>query len=437
MEKLITFSNEDKSLIWSRVVQPVNGTEEESNHFISYCEQFGLNPLLDDVVFQRRESKYGPKTQFITKRDALLRLASKQPNYVGAPNSAVVKEGDEFEFLPAEGTVKHKFGSKRGEILGAYAIMKHKKHDPVAVFVDFPEYFQANSGKINSKYGNGNVWDSMPSAMISKVAEVFVLKRQFPLGGIQTQEEMGLEDADQTVTELSLNSDNTAATKAETANHESVSEEQSSIEEENQNFANKMKESFSHDHSQKTQLILKAFELRDAPSGTAYGICDVVETDTNKPMKVMVKGKEEIEVLEKLSPETLINVSVYKENGFTFLDELDQSSELITDSEQKAVASSEANSKEKHEKQPEDKDNLQVLQGIVQQKQSGQKGQNKFVKMSFKTNDGKTMPLLAHGEEKVANAMNLPENEQISIQVREENGFQFFLGLDQEVQKAG
>lgn len=36
----------------------------------------------------------------------------------------------------------------------------------------------------------------MPSAMIQKVAEVFTLRRQFPLGGIVTAEEMGTEEAE-------------------------------------------------------------------------------------------------------------------------------------------------------------------------------------------------------------------------------------------------
>ena len=36
----------------------------------------------------------------------------------------------------------------------------------------------------------------MPSAMIQKIAEVFVLRRQFPLGGLYTREEMSLEEND-------------------------------------------------------------------------------------------------------------------------------------------------------------------------------------------------------------------------------------------------
>src|SRR5690625_340265 len=192
MEKAFTFSSEQKMLVWSRFVQPAGGTQEEADHFIEVCETFGLNPLLNDIVFQRFNTKNGPKTQFITTRDGLLRVATFQPGYVGAPNANVVREGDDFEFIPSKGEVHHKFGQKRGNIIGAYAVMRHEKFNPVAVFVDFLEYFNANSGLANNR--KANTWDSMPSAMIQKIAEVFVLRRQFPLGGLYTREEMSLEE---------------------------------------------------------------------------------------------------------------------------------------------------------------------------------------------------------------------------------------------------
>lgn len=66
----------------------------------------GLNPLLGDVVFQKFETKYGPKTSFVTTRDGLLRVTVRDENYVGPPISNVVREGDQFEFLPADGCVK-------------------------------------------------------------------------------------------------------------------------------------------------------------------------------------------------------------------------------------------------------------------------------------------------------------------------------------------
>ena len=51
------FTNEQKSLIWNRFVQPAKGTQEEANDFIEVCETFDLNSFLGDIVFQRYETK--------------------------------------------------------------------------------------------------------------------------------------------------------------------------------------------------------------------------------------------------------------------------------------------------------------------------------------------------------------------------------------------
>ncbi|MFC2946761.1 recombinase RecT [Virgibacillus sediminis] len=85
MEKAIQFSNYEKSLIWNRFIKPVNGTQEEAEHFLEVCENFGLNPLLGDIVFQRYETKRGAKTQFITTRDGLLRVATRQSGMLARP----------------------------------------------------------------------------------------------------------------------------------------------------------------------------------------------------------------------------------------------------------------------------------------------------------------------------------------------------------------
>src|SRR3954469_4912599 len=120
-----------------------------------------------------------------------MRVAVRDENYVGPAISNVVREGDHFEFLPAEGSAIHKFGQKRGRILGAYAVLCHKQYRPYACWADFSEYFNAN---VKSQNGRSYIWDQYPSIMIGKVAESFALKRQFPIvGGLTTEEEIGLD----------------------------------------------------------------------------------------------------------------------------------------------------------------------------------------------------------------------------------------------------
>lgn len=438
MDKKIKFTQDEKALIWSRFVHPKKGTEDEADHYISYCEQFGMNPLLNDIVFNRFESKNGPVAQFIATRDGLLRLATQQSDYVGPPNAAVVKEGDEFEFLPSEGAVRHKFGSKRGKILGAYAILKHKRFNPVATFVDFDEYFQANSGVATTQKGNKNTWDKMPSAMIVKVAEVFVLKRQFPLGGIQTQEEMGMENIEPYVTEFvpKTSSSNTVAEADD--NHEVTTQDKpdkSSKEEARQTPTSNTQGTTGNDRTQKMKVILKAFQIKDSPNGTKYGLCEIEEMESNNSMNIMVKGEEEIKVLQQLPNDSQLYVSVYKETGFLFLDYIEQS---ITEHEQKPAA---AGDLEKEESQPKENEqsNYQVLEGVVQKVESGQKGKTKFSKLTFQPSEGKgeAMLLLAQGDNKVRQVENLPYKEEIAIQIKDENGFQFFMGVHQQDMKVG
>ncbi|NHN35517.1 RecT family recombinase [Paenibacillus agricola] len=189
IEKRIQFSQEQKSMIWSNIIAPKNGTSEEAIYFVEVCEMFGLNPLLKEIAFMKKETKSGSgiyNVIFLTTRDGYLSVARRDNNFVGSPNSAVVKEGDEFGFDSVSGIPQHRFGTKRGAILGAWAVIKHKQYDPVSVFVDFNEYSTAND--------SSGVWKKNPSAMIQKIAEVFVLRRQFPLSGLYTAEEFGNDE---------------------------------------------------------------------------------------------------------------------------------------------------------------------------------------------------------------------------------------------------
>ena len=189
MEKFIQFTEEQKSLIWRTKVQPLGGTADDARIFVEVCEQYGLDPILGDIVFQRYETKKGPVTNFIVSRDGYLKAAMRDKNFVKCV-SAVIKEGDDFE-MDIEGNVRFKFGKQRGKIIGAWSYAEHATRGKLPVVVDFAEYFRANAASQN---GRSPIWDSMPSAMIQKVAEVAALRRQFPLGGIVIAEEMGLND---------------------------------------------------------------------------------------------------------------------------------------------------------------------------------------------------------------------------------------------------
>ncbi|NYV66487.1 recombinase RecT [Bacillus sp. Gen3] len=188
MEKTILFTDEQKSLIWRTKLSPNGATQDDARIFMDICEKYGLDPILGEIVFQRFETKRGPVTNFVVSRDGYLKAAMRDKDFVKCV-SAVIREGDDFE-MDIDGNVIHKFGKKRGPIIGAWAFAEHAKRGKLPVNVDFQEYFVANAASQN---GKSYVWDSMPSAMIQKVAEVAALRRQFPLGGIVAAEEMGLD----------------------------------------------------------------------------------------------------------------------------------------------------------------------------------------------------------------------------------------------------
>lgn len=174
MEKQITFTEEEKSLIWSTKIAPANGTPDDALVFVNVCEEYGLNPLQGDIVFQRYETKYGPKVSYIVTRDGLLKHAHKQSNFISL-NTGVVRENDHFKFDVKEEVVEHSFGAKRGKVIGAWTVLKTKIKGNIMVFADYEEY----KGALGEK---NNLWLKMPSAMIEKVAQSRAIRLAFPLG---------------------------------------------------------------------------------------------------------------------------------------------------------------------------------------------------------------------------------------------------------------
>lgn len=179
-------------------------TDDELQMFLYLANKYNLDPFAKEIWFIKRVKKiksgkdsYGndkwdyprlangeidysdAETTIMTSRDGYLKIAQDHPNYEGLI-SFPVREGDEFGVDAINYTVSHKFSAKRGKIIGAWARCDRIGFKPQITFVDFTEYNDEKS----------NTWKRYPSAMIQKVAEAFVLKRQFSITGLVTQEEM-------------------------------------------------------------------------------------------------------------------------------------------------------------------------------------------------------------------------------------------------------
>ena len=166
------YNKEQVELIKNTVAK--GATDDELKMFLYLAKQYNLDPFKNEIWFV----KYNGKTNIMTSRDGYLKYAQMNDEFEGLI-SFVVREGDEFEIDAAEYKIKHKFGAKRGPILGAWARCDRKGKKPFIAYVDFQEYNKKN-----------NTWNTYPSAMIQKVAEVFVLKRAFGINGLVTKEEI-------------------------------------------------------------------------------------------------------------------------------------------------------------------------------------------------------------------------------------------------------
>lgn len=187
MTKVLEFTQEEKSLIWSTKVAPTGASPDDGIVFVNVCEEYGLNPLQGDVIFQRYETKFGPRVSYIVTRDGYLKHAHRQSSFISL-NAGVVHANDTFEFDVNNEVVIHKFGLDRGSIIGAWAVLKTKNQGNILEFANYSEYQKALGEK-------NKLWNTMPSAMIKKVAQSNAIRMAFPLGvDFRSEDEMVVEE---------------------------------------------------------------------------------------------------------------------------------------------------------------------------------------------------------------------------------------------------
>lgn len=169
----LSYSEDQVNLIRNTLAK--GASEDELQIFLYLAQQYNLDPFKKEIWF----TKYGNQTNIMTSRDGYLKYAQTHREFEGLI-SFVIHEGDDFQVNASEYKITHKFGTRRGKILGAWSRCDRKGKRPFISYVSFEEYNQ-----------NNNIWRKYPSAMIQKVAEVFVLKRAFGINGLVTKEEIG------------------------------------------------------------------------------------------------------------------------------------------------------------------------------------------------------------------------------------------------------
>jgi phage recombination protein Bet len=177
-EELITFTEEEIETIKRTVASEAN--TDELKMFLHVAKSYGLDPFNKEIFFWKVKGK----PTIMTSRDGYLKIADRHPQYDGLV-SDVVRKNDSFK--RKSDVIEHEYGTERGDIVGAYALVYRKDRSyPVYVFAPFEEY-----------RSDTKVWYQYPSAMILKVAESMALKRSFSVSGLVSREEMDVQQLEE------------------------------------------------------------------------------------------------------------------------------------------------------------------------------------------------------------------------------------------------
>lgn len=149
-----------------------NVSDQDLVNFISICKYNLLNPFLNEAYL----IKYGtsPATMIVSK-EALMKRAEANPNYVGVQAGIIVIRDEQV--LELEGS----FHLPTDKLVGGWAkVYREDRKFPYVAKVNLSEY---DSGQSN--------WKAKPATMISKVAKVQAMREAFPaqLGAMYTEEE--------------------------------------------------------------------------------------------------------------------------------------------------------------------------------------------------------------------------------------------------------
>jgi phage recombination protein Bet len=132
-------------------------TNAQFRMFAEVCKATGLSPWLREIWFV-------PGVGVMAGRDGYLRVANEHPMFDGMET----KVERDAQSKPVKATC---------------SVYRKDRSHPITCEAYYNEYKKS-----------GNVWQTYPSAMISKVAEVLALKRSFSINGVVTEEEIGEQE---------------------------------------------------------------------------------------------------------------------------------------------------------------------------------------------------------------------------------------------------
>lgn len=164
-------------------------SDQELVFFMNTCKMQGLNPLAQGEVYLIKYSKDDP-AQMVVGKDAYLRRAYSNPDYLYKNDGIVVQRGQEI--IQKAGCCLYPGETLIGGWCRVYFLRNGKERETFKE-VSFSEY---NKGQAN--------WKSKPATMINKVAISQCVRDAFPKDyeGLYSEDEMvasGAIHADYTV----------------------------------------------------------------------------------------------------------------------------------------------------------------------------------------------------------------------------------------------
>jgi len=155
---------ENEKLVIKNNFFPQNASNEDMRFCMSIANQFGLNPLLNQIYFVGRKSKVGnnwiEKVSPMVGRDGFLTIAHKSGRFAGIETKTTIKQVPIYE---------------NGEWI--------EKRDLVAIC--FNEYAGKTREGDLTKF-----WKEKGPTMLRKVAESQCLRKAFNVSGIYAEEEL-------------------------------------------------------------------------------------------------------------------------------------------------------------------------------------------------------------------------------------------------------
>ena len=175
------FSQDQVELIKRTIAK--DATDDELKLFLFQAQKTGLDPLQKQIYF----IKVGEKIQTITSIDGFRLIAERSGVYEGQTQPI---------FYDENGVAFDVWVQKKLPTACKIGVYKKGFREALYAIAIFEEY--AKRSKYGNKYGKKagdleDMWEKMPSLMLSKVAEALALRKAFPndLGFLHTDEESG------------------------------------------------------------------------------------------------------------------------------------------------------------------------------------------------------------------------------------------------------